>query len=67
MHVKAITNVKRSKILIYGLGFPKNWLEMGQKGKKWSNFAKNGQKLPITQNGQDIFFSSGHIRNQQVI
>ena len=40
---------------------------MGQKGKKWSNFAKNGKKLPITQNGHDGFFSTGLIRNQQLI
>ena len=35
----------------------------GSKREKWSNFAKNGQKLPITQNEKDGFFSSGHIRN----
>ena len=40
---------------------------MGQQGEKWSNFAKNSQKLPVTQNGQVNFFSSGHICNQQII
>ena len=61
--VNAITNVKRSKNQSMVLDFKKNWLRMGRKRKKWSNFAKNGKKLPITQNGQDGFFSSDHIRN----
>ena len=42
--MKTTTYVKSLEKSIYGLGFPKNWLEMGQKGKKWSNFAKNSQK-----------------------
>ena len=35
---------------------------MGQKWGKWSNYAKNKQKRPLAQNGQDGFFS-GNIRN----
>ena len=41
----------------------KNTAKMVKKGGKWSNFAKNSQ----TQNGQDGFFSSDQICNQQVI
>ena len=56
MHIQACTYVKMLKKPFYGLGFTKNWLKTGQKGKKWPNFAKNSQKLPVTQNGQDGFF-----------
>ena len=41
---------------------------MDQKKGKWSNFDKNSQKLPVTQNGQDvdifswaIFASAGNL------
>ena len=41
MHLQAFTYVKMLKKSFYGLGFTKNWLEIGQKGP---NFAKNSQK-----------------------
>ena len=50
------------------LDFQNKCLKIGQKVKKWSNFArKKSQKLSVTQNGQDELFSSGQIRDQHVI
>ena len=66
MHIQAFTYVKMLKKSFYGHGFAKNWFKIGQRVKKWPNFAKNSLKLPVTKNGH-VFFSSGRIPNQHVI
>ena len=43
-------------------------METGEKREiKWSIFTKISKNLFVTQDGLDGFFSSGNIRNQQVI